>query len=195
MNVQIETRGFDKFEQMIRNAGRVGNQAAAYALNDTALFARRLSSVQIRKELNLAAGYISQRLAIRKHAGPEDLEAIVRAEDRPTSLATFSNSPRRFGRQRLSPRVKVSAGGSNKPMRGAFFLRLSGNNVGIAVRLKPGERVRNKRQMSGTSSGLYLLYGPSVGQAFGSVAEKNLSQISDYAEVRVAHHLERLLRG
>lgn len=193
--IGLETRGLDRFEKMIHDAGVIGARAASLAINETAFFARRLSSVQIRKELNLSAGYIGHRLTVRKVAKPNDLEAVVRAEDRPTSLAQFSNSPRRFGRQRLPPRVKVAAGGSNSPMRGAFFLRLAGNNVGIAVRLKPGERVRNKKQMSGVSSGLYLLYGPSVGQAFGSIAEKLLPQISDNLEVRTAHHLERLLNG
>lgn len=197
MNIAMETRGLDKFEEMIRKLGQTGGTASVLAINDTALFARRLGSAAIRKELNLPLGYIlgNRRLAITKYAKDSDPEATVTGEDRATSLARFSNSPRRFGRQRIPPRVKVLAGSGNQPMRGAFFLNLRGNNVGIAVRLKPGERVRNKRQMSGTSGGLYLLYGPSVGQAFRSAIERELPNISDYLEARFAHHAERLTRG
>lgn len=191
----LVTRGLDRFAEMIRKAGRVGDQAASMGLNDTAEYARRLTSAQIRKEINLRAGNVNARVRVRRTASPNDLEAIVSAEDRATSLANYSNSPRRFGRQRLPPRVKVLSSSSNAPMRGAFWIRLRGNNEGIAVRLKAGERVRNKRKMSSIGKGVYLLYGPSVGQAFHSQAQKALPQISDYAEARVAHHLARLIGG
>jgi hypothetical protein len=191
----LVTRGFDKFERMLRNAGSIGDQAASMALNETAQYARRITSAEIRKEIALRQGSISARIRVRRTASPNDLEAIVSAEDRATSLANYSNSPRQFGRQKRSPRVKVLSGGANQPMRGAFWIRLRGNNVGIAVRLKAGERVRNKNKMSSVGRGVYLLYGPSIGQAFGSQARKMIPQISDYAETRVAHHLERLFRG
>jgi hypothetical protein len=191
----LVTRGFDKFERMLRNAGSIGDQAASMALNETAQYARRITSAEIRKEIALRQGSISARIRVRRTASPNDLEAIVSAEDRATSLANYSNSPRQFGRQKRSPRVKVLSSGANQPMRGAFWIRLRGNNVGIAVRLKAGERVRNKNKMSSVGRGVYLLYGPSIGQAFGSQARKMVPQISDYAETRVAHHLERLFRG
>lgn len=195
MITYLETRGLDKLESLIRRAGEVGNQAASMGLNDAALYARRQTSAQIRKEIALTAGNINPRITVRRTASPGDLVAIVSAEDRATMLSNYATTPPRFGRQKMPPRVKVAAGGSASPMRGAFWLRLRGNNEGIAVRLKAGERVRNKNKMSSIGKGVYVLYGPSVGQAFGSQAEKMLPQISDYAETRVAHHLERLLYG
>ena len=43
-------------------------------------------------------------------------------------------------------------------------------NLGLAVRLRPGERLRNKKSSRRLAIGLFLLYGPSVDQIFSDVA-------------------------
>ena len=89
-------------------------------------------------------------------------------------------------------------------MRRAFFIRLRrGNavitaenaNVGLAIRLAEGERVDNKNTMGPLGGNLYLLYGPSVGQVFRTVAEKSADQVGDALAERFSHYLRRSTGG
>ena len=41
-------------------------------------------------------------------------------------------------------------------------------NLGLAIRLRPGEKLQNKVAARRVEKGLYLLYGPSVDQVFRS---------------------------
>jgi len=68
------------------------------------------------------------------------------------------------------------APGRARYMKRAFFLRLPQGstltdtqfNLGLAIRLRPGERIENKHTAVRFAKGLYLLYGPSVDQVFRS---------------------------
>ena len=53
----------------------------------------------------------------------------------------------------------------------AFLVRLKNNNIGLAVRLKPGEVLQNSEKAVRLDNNVYLLYGPSVDQVFRSVAD------------------------
>lgn len=87
-------------------------------------------------------------------------------------------------------------------MKKAFFIRLPQGsqmtetqfNLGLAIRLKPGEALMNKVQAVRMASGLYLLYGPSVDQVFrandgGGVA----SDRAPYLAQRLENEFLRLL--
>jgi hypothetical protein len=70
-------------------------------------------------------------------------------------------------------------------MPSAFLMRLRAGagtadnyNIGLAIRLAPGERIRNKRVMTQVGHNLYLLYGPSVDQVFRTVADDNAPEIA-----------------
>jgi hypothetical protein len=65
-------------------------------------------------------------------------------------------------------------------------------NIGLAIRLKPGETIRNKREMVAFSKGLYLLYGPSVGQVFDDVAIDMEPMLSDRMEDEFVRQFNRL---
>lgn len=167
--------------QRIEQLGDKGNRAAARALNAGAQFAVREGARDISSELNLTQQYVTSggRLGVSRRASQSDLEAAVTGRDRPTSLARFSRSSQTFGRQRLSPTVSVKRGAPGRRIPGSFFMRLRrGNsgelgNVGLAVRLKDGETLPGKNVQPKTSkSGLAMLYGPSVGQAFRSAAPR-----------------------
>lgn len=185
MSIEIDVAPLEQLSRRISKWGDATDTAARIAINEGARFAVRRGTKDISSQINLPQRYISggpdPRLSVRQFASNADLEAIVRGIDRPTSLAQFSKSARKFGRQRLSPTVKVERGGAGSRIRGSFFTRLrrgtemdgENSNVGLAVRLKPGERIPGKRIMARPSkSGFYLLYGPSVGQAFRSAAER-----------------------
>jgi len=203
MTYFIEPTGILEFERLIKIMGASVEPSASDAINDTAVFARKIGSQQIRRKINFKADYLDGgRLAVRKHARPDDLEAIVTGRDRPTSLARFSQGTPHFGRQRTPPRVRVRTASGAKQIRGGFFMRLRrGNavvsaenaNIGLAIRLKEGERVRNKNDMVGIGGSLYLLYGPSVGQVYRTVAEDTTDQVTAQLANRFAHYLGRRL--
>lgn len=205
MTYYVEPRGLDQFEELLRALGQAVEPSAASALNDAAVYGRRLGSQEIRRQINFKANYLDGgRLAITKRASDSDLEAVVTGRDRPTSLARFRQGAPRFGQQRVPPRVRVGASGGSKQVRGAFFMRLRrGNsvitaenaNIGLAIRLKEGERIKNKNQMLPIGGGLYLLYGPSVGQVYRTVSEKTADPVSALLASRFAHHLGRRIGG
>ena len=204
MTYYIET-GLAEFDKMLQALGASVEPSAADAINDTVVFARRLGSQEIRKRINFKANYIDAgRLAITRRAKPANLEAVVTGRDRPTSLARFSQGAPKFGRQRRPPRVRVKASGGASPIEGGFFMRLRrGNsvisaenaNIGLAIRLKEGERVKNKNDMVPVGRNLYLLYGPSVGQVYRTVSEKTSDEVAAQLANRFAHHLGRRVDG
>ena len=67
-------------------------------------------------------------------------------------------------------------------------------NKGLAIRLKDGDRLRNKVRQVQLSRGLYLLYGPSVDQAFLNNAGKGVaSDMSPEVLDRLEEEFLRLL--
>lgn len=205
MSYYIEPTGLKAFDELLRQLGQSVEPSASDAINETAVFARRLGSQEIRQRINFTAKYIDGgRLAITRRAKPADLEAVVTGRDRPTSLARFAQGSPRFGRQRTPPRVRVKASGGASPIRNGFWMRLRrGNavvsaenaNIGLAIRLAEGERVKNKNEMVPIGRNLYLLYGPSVGQVYRTVAEKSSDEVSAQLANRFAHHLGRRIDG
>lgn len=170
---------------------------ARMAINTTTRKSRTLASRRIRDQVSFTATYLADgngRLSITKSATDGDLEARIRGRFRPTSLARFVTSANSRG-----ARVRVKPG-SSQMMRRAFLMQLrAGNapietrsNQGLAIRLKPGERIANKRQMVQVSGNLYLLYGPSVDQVFSSVAEEIAPETSDMLEAEFLRLIDRL---
>lgn len=139
---------------------------ARNAINKTADRSRTSSDKAIRETLNFPARYLSQRLTVTERAHGTSLQAKISGRDRPTSLARFaSNRNQKPGK----PGVRVQVGMAAKMMQRAFLMKLSNGNLGLAMRLKEGERLANKKQLIKVGKGLYLLYGVSVDQAFATV--------------------------
>lgn len=205
MTVQaIEAVGLDQFEAIFRDLGEKADSAARMAINDTAVFARRVGAKEIGARVNFTQQYLTggthPRLALTRRATNANLEAVVTGRDRPTSLARFAKRNPSFGRQASSPGLQVAKRGSSAPIKGSFFVKLragaadSGQfNVGLAVRLKPGERIPGKRKMAPTKSGLYLLYGPSVGQLYATVAPMTEPAVSEHLVDEFIRQIERTL--
>lgn len=172
---------------------------ARMAINTTTRKSRTLASRKIREQVAFSAGYLSDdagRLSIVKYASEADLEGRIRGRFRPTSLARFSSgAPGRGG-----VRVRVKPGRSETLGR-AFFMRLrAGNsdietrsNLGLAIRLKPGEAIANKRRMIQVSGNLYLLYGVSVDQVFRTVADEMAPETAETLEAEFLRLVEAKL--
>lgn len=153
---------------------------ASKAINTIARKSRVRGAREIRKQVNLPASYVSpsgKGFYISETASPLSLQAKITARGRPTSLARFVQGSPRPGKAGVHLEV---APGRARFMRRAFVMNLRGTggstdpalaNKGLAIRLRPGERLQNKVDalpFSGKDRQLYLLYGPSVDQIFRS---------------------------
>lgn len=156
----------------IRDLGPRIKTAAAQAINKVARDQRAEAARRITDQVNLPKSYVSPaggRLVVSQQAQKESLEARITARGRPTSLARFSRGTP--GKAGVTVEVKP---GQTSFMRRAFLIRLpqgststdSRFNLGLAIRLRPGERLQNKVRQVKLDKGLYLLYGPSVQQVF-----------------------------
>lgn len=151
-------------------------RAVRMALNKTADRAKASASRHIRQEINFRASYLSGsngKLQITRKASDNSPEAEITAQFRPTSLAHFAvNTDPKAARKAGGVNVQVAPGGA-KFIPGAFLIRLRGStvdgspgNLGMAIRLKPGDVLKNKKKLVRLEGNLYLLFGPSVQQAF-----------------------------
>ena len=181
-------------------------KAAVRAINRTTERGRAEASREIRSQVKFSAAYLSDaegRLSVTKFASPGSLQGTITGRDRATSLARFVQGATRPNKAGV--RVAVSANGGARYMRRAFLVRLrSGNadintknNMGLAIRLKDGESIRNKNVTLMKKSGLYLLFGPAVDQVLGGnrgVASKITPELADQLEAEFFRQLA-LLEG
>lgn len=174
-------------------------RAALQAVNRTADRTRTAAARKMREQVAWRASYLSpsqERFSVTDRATGDKLEARITARQRPTSLAHFSKGS--VGGKN-GVRVEVAPGFA-KLMKRAFLIRLrAGNadidtrsNLGLAIRLKPGERIDNKRIMVPLKKGsnVYLLYGPSVDQVFRSVAGDVAPDALDFLEAEFTRLME-----
>jgi hypothetical protein len=152
---------------------------ARNAINKAADRTRTASDKAIREDLNFPARYLSQRLTVTERAHGSSLSAKISGRDRPTSLARFASNrnqaPGKAG-------VRVQVGLAAKMMKRAFLMKLANSNLGLAMRLKEGERIANKKQLVKVGKGLYLLYGPSIDQAFSMVIPGQEAGTAEFLE-------------
>lgn len=206
MTVQIKLRGLPDVEKYFSQIPAIAKEAARLTVNDGAKWGARRASEAIRAQVAFSRTYIGDasnanaRLRIKRVARGDDLEAVLAARDRPTSMARFATGTPTFGKRSRGPRVKVKAGGSSKTISKGFFIRLRSGadgelgNIGLAIRLKKGERIRNKRQMVAFGKGLALLYGPSVAQIFNTVRDDISGDIGTHLQTEFFRQFERLSR-
>lgn len=222
MTVEVTTRGLDSIIERLHGLPETIERAETLAVNAGVRYAHTAASRGIREQVNLPARYLgsaasggNDRLKITKYAKPGDPEAVIRGRERPTSLARFVVGSKTLGKRTPGRpvRVKVSAKGSAKTMPGAWLMRLRAGrvldddtfNVGLAVRLKPGESI-NKREFVNTfgdyefgenrrsprAGRMYMLYGPSVAQVFDDVAVDIEGPVSTRVEAEFVRQFERL---
>lgn len=151
-------------------------QNAVRAVNYAAKRGRTRAAKEIRQQVNFPASYLydsAGRLTVQTAKTISDL-AEIRGHWRPTSLARFATRGT-VGKPGVSLQVKPGKATRSNRM---FLIRLRAgtadletkSNMGLAIRLKPGERVTGKLTTVQMKNGLTLLYGPSISQVFRSVA-------------------------
>lgn len=89
--------------------------------------------------------------------------------------------------------------GTSKKMRNAFLIPLragevQGGNVGLAIRLRPGERVQNVHTFDPIEifPNVFILYGPSVDQVFQGVAKDIQPEVMQYLDSEFGRQFFRL---
>lgn len=202
---EITLKPLDKLRKEVARIPEIADEASRFAVNDTADFAHAESSRRIRDQVAFKVSYLGTadgggNLAVAKRATRGgDPEAILVGRMRPTSLMRFVQGTFQRGRPvrlRVSP-GRLSSMSNAFPMklrRGRGIYDPDNANEGLAIRLKKGESVRNKREMVQVSGNLYLLYGPSVDQVFRTVRADVAPAVSEHLERDFLRHYARLTR-
>lgn len=176
--------------------------AARMAINKTLDHERAVAARLIRRQINFPAAYVSPsqgRLAVYRRPTDASLEGSIRAQGRATSLARFAVSRDPSLARRLGGVNVAVKPGLARFVRKAFLVKLrAGNaitdtqaNLGLAVRLKPGEVLRNRHlRAKPLFPNVYLLYSASVYQVFSSVAEDEAPNAVQYLEAEFLRVLE-----
>lgn len=196
MTVFIARQAIENAEQYFERAPQVSKAAARMALNKVVGGTGRTRVKKgIEAQVAFPAGYIDdRRLHMGSKATDENLRASLVGRQRPTSLARFD--PNRAAGKRGAT-VIVNPGQPRQIDR-AFFVNLRAGdselgNLGLAIRLKPGERVTGRRQQFSGDSTLALLYGPSVDQVMLDVAAEESPVILEDVETEFFRNFTRLM--
>lgn len=197
--------GLDEMREYITAFPNRTRRAARLAINTT-INRKGMKLVQdaMYDDIAFPKNYLKgDRLFVNQLATEGNLVGSILGRKRATSLARFAAPGTPIGSQaRAGVRVMVSRGASVR-LANAWLVRLRRGaslsednfNVGLAVRVQPGETVYGKK--SSHSSWLVpgqvaLLYGPSVNQVFKDVAEENGQQVLDLVSDEFFRQFERL---
>jgi hypothetical protein len=196
MSAFIQVSALADLKRYFTQLPDIAEQAAVLAINETA---SREGLTLIRKDMrdqvNFPSGYLEgDRLKVTRKAGKGALEAIVRGRDRATSLARFAKGQTPANTRGRGVRVQVK-NGRVQVLRKAFLVPLRNGNTGLAVRLKPGEKIKGSTGAVQMAENLYLLYGPSVDQVFRGVAEDRSGDLMNMVSSKFLRQFARLSRG
>lgn len=196
MSARITAVNVLEIEEFLSAQPAAARTSARIAINQvTARKAVPQMRRAMKDEINFPPGYLENpdRFGQTKRATDSDLTAAITARFRPTSLARFAEGQSYEGARRTGGvRVKVNKGGGASRIKGAFFVKLrrggdmqDGFNMGLAIRLKPGERLRGRKKGGAgveLAPNLYLLYGPSVDQVFREVSVAESPAVAEQLE-------------
>lgn len=172
--------GADKYSVAIEGIGALAgitditgkiSLAARRAVNSTLDKTRTAAAQKIREGVAFPANYLDPaqgRLTVSRYAQGDALEGAIGARFRATSLARFVVGNPKRGAKGGGVQVMVKPG-QVRTVAGGFMIGLKSGNQGLAVRSNgPPPRAWKPKPLG---DGLWLLFGPSVNQAFGEVRE------------------------
>jgi hypothetical protein len=206
MKVTVEFEGLSEYAELFRRMPAVANKAARIAINQVAQRgAIKLARDSILDEINFPKNYLyGDRLSVTRKATDSSLEAVITGRKMATSLARFAAGGTAIGSTtRQGVTVKVKTRGAAVHLRKAWLVRLRSDksltedkyNIGLAVRVRPGDKIRGKYSqhfrwlVKGTVA---LLYGPSVDQVFREVADKIAPKVADMTADEFERQFTRL---
>lgn len=196
MTVKIVSSGLDvsRFFETLPDTAELAMQIAINQVAERD--GMNLLKRDMREQVDFPAGYLENPkhgLKVTRKASKGSLEAVIRGRDRATSLARFAKGQNPGNTSRRPVYVTVRRGQTRK-LDNAFMVNLRNGNTGLAVRLKPGESLRNSQAAVRLADNVYLLYGPSVDQVFRGVAEDRSADISKLVSKQFLRQFDRLLK-
>lgn len=183
-DIVIAVEGVEKFDDL-EALGPDILRAIRISVNATLDHIRTRAARNVLSQVNLPASYVSPsqgRLSVVKRASGTNLEGVIRAKGRATSLARFAATTNVKASRKNGVMVRVKTGRSQSLKR-AFLIPLRAGsgvtdtkaNLGLAIRLKPGETITHRRlKLRQLFPNVYLLMGPSVYQLVANTAEDDL---------------------
>lgn len=196
MSVGIEVHALADVARYFEELPDIAEQAAVLAINDVTE-REGLNAIrhEMRGQIDFPKGYLEgERLRVVRRASKGSLEAVIRGRDRATSLARFARGQNPSNTRGRGVRVTVKPG-QTRTLKNAFMVKLRNANIGLAVRLKPGETLENSDKAVMLADNVYLLYGPSVDQVFRGVAEDMTPDIANKLSRQFLRQFARLTRG
>lgn len=191
MSVFVDASGIEDLELYFDRFPQVTRRAMSRALNDTARdVAMKAARRDITAQVAFPEGYLDLpgRLEISRFASEDNLEVVITARDRPTSLARFAPSGTpvvKKGRNPPGAGITVTVKpGQPQHFASGFLVGLKNGNIGFAIRLGPGQRVRNVHTFQPIQifKDVFLLYGPSVNQVFENVSADIAPEVTSALE-------------
>lgn len=203
MSVSVIAEALGDVQRYFEQLPEIAMQAANMAINSTAE-RKALPDIraEMREQLSFPSGYLEgsdgsgkKRLSVSRKASKGSPSATISGRDRATSLARFRMPGQDAKNTRnLGVRVRVKPG-YTRTLKKAFLITLRNGNIGLAVRLKPGDNLANSSAAKLLSNNVYLLYGPSVDQVFRSVATDTTPKILSDVRDEFLRQFARLSRG
>lgn len=196
----IAVDGMESFSALDSLGSKIAT-VARQTINTTVRRTRTQSAKEIRRQVNFPATYLSgasSRLSITKFATNSDLEGRITGRSRPTSLARFIHgTPRSAGGAAVEKGVNIEVKpGHARRLPQAFVMKLragsgdgTGFNLGLAIRLRGGQKPTRAYKPVALGKNLWLLYGPSVDQVFKAVR----GQVAPDAESFMAKEFNRMM--
>lgn len=178
---------FDGLNDLDRYFGAVNKAtvvATVRAINAEAARGKTLASRKIREQIGLKAGYVNERLKIRR-ATATKLVAEISTPKRGLLLTRFANRQITVRGRKAGVAVRVKPRGGFKKMPKAFYIRLRagampGFNEGIAIR--ENDKVK-------------VLHGPSISQVFNTVREDVAPELLEKYRTTLAREIQYAMRG
>lgn len=206
MPINIISIGSAELKDYLESVPKIAEDSIRMAINKVA---GGKGMTRIKKamtdEIAFPSGYLNgDRLRVTKRATGTSLEAIIVGRKRATSLARFVTGGAMVSNSKMAGGVQVRVKkGKTTYLKNAFLVRLNRGaslsednyNIGLAVRLKPGEQLGNKRtqhQAWLVPGKVALLYAPSVDQVFATVSEKVSGKIADDVAAEFHRNFARL---
>ena len=181
IRIRIDQAAVREIYEDLAHINNGAPRAMSRAINHTLGVVRTEASVEIRKQVKLKAGYVKDKLKIRR-ATTSKLYGAIQAPTRGTLLTRYPH--RQYVKGGIGVQVKPSGGKQKMPS--AFFITLGNGVQAIAVRTKWGPGL-------GRSEGLKVLYGPSVSQVFTDVKDDLQEPGGNRLMRRLAYEADRLL--
>lgn len=204
MTVTTDLREVLELEDFLAAVPDVTRKAASQSINSI-IGGAGLAEYRkgISEQVAFPSGYLNDdRLGVTQYSTPSRLEGTITGRQRATSLARFATSGAIGSRGGVSVRVKK--GGGSSFIKNAFLVRLKAGtildndsfNVGLALRLKPGQTVLGKKDTSNMvrlDANVVLLYGPSVDQVLrNDVADAKTPEVVDKIVTEFFRNFQRL---